>query len=455
MTKQVVSTTVKVTLVHGTFSKDASWTLEGSQFREWLGNELRAKGVKVIKFDRLHWSGNNSHSDRMSAADKLRRQIESEVTSCQHFIIGHSHGGTVISYALRGKGLDDKIAGVVFLATPFFSVLPRSLKSLWQLFDIVGFSGLCAIGVMVFGSFQGNIRIIPPIVIQSLQALKLYPVSNYGRVGILGLEWIANLMVAILLFYLYRIMWIFVRDILEMLRIRCEKYGDWFASEADSKFESDVVTLNITVMNDEARGWLQVVGRVGQSIQRFFGQKLYLILWCATLLIVIVSAYMRGLDNVVLRSLTSISVLAQMNPDVSYDVNTTFIFTRWMINANVFLTIILISAILSAVVVSMLGLISQLAVAIFSRLLLGGWYSFGSLSILDLIRNWIVSSRVSAEPSFTHYSTCNETVDLHQIDKLFKPRWLWHSAPYQNKKVVDRIANWIWSCIQIRGHPQI
>ena len=51
-----------------------------------------------------------------------------------HFIVAHSHGGTVACYALQDKKLASAITGVLFLGTPFLHVrksrLPKSLYTI-------------------------------------------------------------------------------------------------------------------------------------------------------------------------------------------------------------------------------------------------------------------------------------------------------------------------------------
>jgi hypothetical protein len=66
----------------------------------------------------------------MMAAVRLRAdlwQAIAEFPDARHVVIAHSHGGNVALYALKDPELRSQIAGVVTLATPFFTARDRNL----------------------------------------------------------------------------------------------------------------------------------------------------------------------------------------------------------------------------------------------------------------------------------------------------------------------------------------
>jgi Alpha/beta hydrolase family len=113
-----------ITLVHGTFARNAQWTLEGSAFSKSITEFITAE----VRFDRLVWSGRNSAEDRRAAGfdllDFLKRQRQ-EFPDYQQVVIAHSHGGALLSEALM---YGDRDVAAVFLATPF--IVARVRKDL-------------------------------------------------------------------------------------------------------------------------------------------------------------------------------------------------------------------------------------------------------------------------------------------------------------------------------------
>jgi hypothetical protein len=49
------------------------------------------------------------------------------------FVVAHSHGGTVLSYALKSTFVSARIAGCVYLGTPFLRVAPRDFRVLVEI----------------------------------------------------------------------------------------------------------------------------------------------------------------------------------------------------------------------------------------------------------------------------------------------------------------------------------
>lgn len=121
-----------VTLVHGTFAKDAAWTKEDSVLRRNLEKELNDD----VKFFAFEWSGRNSQKERLRAGVALKRQLLKSLEEqpyAAHFIISHSHGGNIAMIATRAKPVASKLIGLVCLATPFLAFRSRRFSLMLSL----------------------------------------------------------------------------------------------------------------------------------------------------------------------------------------------------------------------------------------------------------------------------------------------------------------------------------
>jgi hypothetical protein len=111
-----------ITLVHGTFARNAAWCKLDSPLCQALSKAL---GPDVV-FSPFAWSGRNSFQDRQIATEKLASHLANLRTSYpqyKHSAIAHSHGGNILVNALAGlpEGLDSAIC----LSTPFFIIQPK------------------------------------------------------------------------------------------------------------------------------------------------------------------------------------------------------------------------------------------------------------------------------------------------------------------------------------------
>lgn len=123
-------TTPQIILIHGTWNSGANWTLpEESLLCKYLGSQ-----IGPLDFHRLVWSGRNSYKARAQAADELQKMISSVSINnpdAPVYIVGHSHGGSIIAIAFaRHKQLLSQVSGVAFLSTPFVRALvaPNALS---------------------------------------------------------------------------------------------------------------------------------------------------------------------------------------------------------------------------------------------------------------------------------------------------------------------------------------
>lgn len=115
-----------ITLVHGTWARDAPWTQESSLLCQTLCKLL----PEPVKLERFLWSGQNSHRARREAGYRLEhhlRRLVAKYPSAEHYVVCHSHGGNVALYALRDEGLQKRLAGVVCLSTPFLNFSERPM----------------------------------------------------------------------------------------------------------------------------------------------------------------------------------------------------------------------------------------------------------------------------------------------------------------------------------------
>lgn len=126
-----------VTLVHGTFARNAPWTSPVSN----LVGRLQDAALGRVQVRIFSWSGLNSFGARARAAAVLANDIENlprHQLKVPHYLVGHSHGGNVaMSAALALK--KQTISGVVCLATPFLTTYRRRLTRSRQIMIGFGF----------------------------------------------------------------------------------------------------------------------------------------------------------------------------------------------------------------------------------------------------------------------------------------------------------------------------
>lgn len=177
-----------ITLIHGTYAREAGWTHKGSVFRRRLEEKLNTP----LNFRRFEWSGGNSHTHRLHAGEELSEYLRTEFEGApqsRHVVIAHSHGGNVALYALQDDELRARIDGLVCLATPFVEVRPRHLRR--RLLVVAGIYVAAAIlgtagGFIVYGSrllsglpglflglfWTGSLPFLPPMFLLLWSLLK-------------------------------------------------------------------------------------------------------------------------------------------------------------------------------------------------------------------------------------------------------------------------------------------
>lgn len=120
-----------VTLIHGTFCPNAPWTQLDSEFSNWLREHLA--GVIVRRFQ---WTGKNHPRGRTLAALELLLDLEKVADlfpGHEHYLVAHSHGGSVALECLKYVESKPYLAGLVCLNTPLLTYGIRDVTPLLSL----------------------------------------------------------------------------------------------------------------------------------------------------------------------------------------------------------------------------------------------------------------------------------------------------------------------------------
>ena len=130
-----------IVMIHGTWGRGIFpsaralmhrrplWFEPGSDFHDDLMRQLDNKGVEVHASS-IDWSGSNSFKERELAAKKLAETIDlraKQFPNVPILLLGHSHGGNVISRALSHTTANLDQVYAASLATPFLEVFKTNL----------------------------------------------------------------------------------------------------------------------------------------------------------------------------------------------------------------------------------------------------------------------------------------------------------------------------------------
>jgi hypothetical protein len=130
-------------LVHGTFAREAKWISQDSKFAQALSSALGDCAVESFR-----WSGANNHAARICAGNELGARLKEIATvspEARIHLVGHSHGGNVIIYALGTLSSQTRIDSAVFLGTPFLTLSLRDARSLASILAVFVMSFLIPI----------------------------------------------------------------------------------------------------------------------------------------------------------------------------------------------------------------------------------------------------------------------------------------------------------------------
>lgn len=119
---------VVVFAVHGTFAPHAPWTQQASSsMYEYLLTALTPHRVNLVWVP-IPWSGQNTLLARQMAAKGLVEAynlMKQTLPDAQFVAVGHSHGGSVVAYAMAADGSLTRDLSAVFLSTPFIDLKVR------------------------------------------------------------------------------------------------------------------------------------------------------------------------------------------------------------------------------------------------------------------------------------------------------------------------------------------
>lgn len=114
-------------LVHGTFARQAKWTMPESPLCQTIISAISSARLDA-DIRAVRWSGRNTVRDRIAAGLEIARQLKNvdRKTSPHVFLIGHSHGGSAIAhFLLNRKHGESSVSGCAFLSTPFIAARVR------------------------------------------------------------------------------------------------------------------------------------------------------------------------------------------------------------------------------------------------------------------------------------------------------------------------------------------
>jgi hypothetical protein len=149
---------ISVVFVHGTWAGGSTWPQLEAHIR-------RAFAPAEVAIHHLKWSGRNTVSARLSAAETLTQFLRADLAhrpTARRFVVGHSHGGTVALFGLRDVARRQSVDGVICLSTPFLLVRPRRLSELGS--SLVSFGLVMTVAVVTVAAALFTRSIVPLIV---------------------------------------------------------------------------------------------------------------------------------------------------------------------------------------------------------------------------------------------------------------------------------------------------
>ena len=252
-----------VHLVHGTFAHETEWIHPDSS----LAKRVKASLGTETDVAPFNWSGDNSHSARRVAGDRLAlkiRDFDRENPGKPQYIIAHSHGGNVASYALSDAEVSSKVTAVVCLGTPFIKAHARDLTGAQRLVRWVLIAGMLAVLIVTIAIVIAGIRLgFDPEFHKSL--LKVRPALPEDFIN-------SSLFPIYMIFTFFLVAggvgWLFSRPLFWLWRFTNRKgLPGLAAAQADiierlnAKFGNTPV-LVVDTKGDEAAWWLALMSRI-------------------------------------------------------------------------------------------------------------------------------------------------------------------------------------------------
>jgi len=162
-----------VHLVHGTWANGwlkpkSAWFENTSKLACCLRDGLPTN----VKINSFYWSGRNCVAAREEAAARLAHQIIQNAANgekIEHFIVAHSHGGTLAYEALKKLPENCRVKGLICMGTPFVSITPISKEKYWPGVAVIASLIDSLLWTLVLSCF-------PSVVMNSYGMMILFPI---------------------------------------------------------------------------------------------------------------------------------------------------------------------------------------------------------------------------------------------------------------------------------------
>lgn len=405
-----------VVLVHGTFARGASWTRPDSPLAMTV---TKALGGSVLSksFD---WSGQNSHTARLSAGTDLAERLRSlshKHPNASLQIVAHSHGGNVAAYALRSPQAQASVKSVVCLGTPFIVARPRNLEPTLRLIRFVSVMAIASVALFV-ALLTGNFiaMVVDP---QMLPAdLKGDGDLIIGAPLVLGV-------VGALSYLAIRLLLRLDRKVETTVAPRLRAMQTKIVTSLQAKFDK-VSVLNIQTRHDEAGGWLRFVDRFAGMPFRVWSPTLVFWIMASPFAIVAI-----GLTTMMVANYSNIAAELARHPD-EYFLPAKTVITR----SHVVLSLMLWYEVLLfalALVLAGVTLIALGACALWPKIFRAHALGFGEDGFM---KNWLVAISASTDPPGAELKMHDELLDV-------TGQGLHHSLLYQDEQVLGTVADWM------------
>ena len=391
----MISSGYMVTLVHGTFARDALWTQDESALHRTLVERLDLP----VDFKRFKWTGHNDHRARLKAGRCLRYfllKLVRKHPSKLHFVIAHSHGGNVVLYALKDSFLRRHIAGVITMGTPFISCRSRNVAPALELLSTAVPVTSFLLMLTLVGYFLANYA--------------GFSVGHYGLLGLLA-TWLAPPIIGLGFWVMFAIWFLpFVR---KDAKIWVAKHQHRMLKLLNSRSFSEPNFLCAVIDRDEASGWLLSL-RFASSLPNW-SFLIVLKIWMTIRWPLVVFC----LGALLLEGKSTIQKLPE-----------------W----GALLVIAMTGVMLLAVLLQLFMLFVPLLVRSHK-------YGFGGES---LYTNWLSDIRVDETPSGFRVDVCNVKLQKNSSSGLR------HSSFYDNPHCLADICHWMnRRCFVKQGHQDI
>ena len=398
MTESAPTAKRVVTLVHGTFARDAAWVRESSK----LVAALRQSDLGPLSVRTFKWSGRNSHHARLDAGRALARHIVAignEYPDASQHIIAHSHGGNIALYAMRDDRARAATRDIVLLATPLVVALPRDIAPSIKLFSyLIPLTLLSPLFTLVW--------------IPSTLAVTLLNQKAARNAELAGMDWILLGVAACLCglvgiagsWWVYRL-WRRLRNFVA-LRVRdvlLARQGEILERLALPDSLATPI-LNVSVVRDEAAAWLKGVAWAAAAIHRRWNPR-------AVALLLLLGGVL----------MTSGMVMAWLDET----------FAWWMLPLMILVGLLYVGAAMGFVLL-VFALLVQLLMMVWPKFFRGHPLGFGEQGLYE---NWLSNI----------ITTRKLDGAAHWTDLTFhaKGRGLRHSRVYEDDAIIRDVVDWM------------